>query len=70
MIDWILMLALVTFLCVLAFLVWTKMSAARHKQAGDNQIGGLNDPMSGTTPGIRDPDTLRASLDAAAARPR
>ncbi len=68
MIDWILMLALVTFLCVLAFLVWTKMSAARHQQASPNAIGGVNDPMSGTTPGMRSPDELRASLDEAAAR--
>jgi hypothetical protein len=67
--DWILLLALVTFLCVLAFLVWTKTSAARHNKASENAVGGLNDPLSGTAPGIRDPDTLRASLDQAAAAP-
>jgi hypothetical protein len=63
--DWILALAMVTFLLVLAFLAWSRMSTKRHQQHGEaaTGIGGLRDPMSGTTKGMRDPDEMRAALD-------
>jgi hypothetical protein len=69
--DWILMLALVTFLLVLAFLAWNKISLQRHTSTKGNAqgIGGLNDPLSGTTEGMRDPDDMRRDLDAAASSP-
>ncbi len=70
--DWILLLAVVTFLLVLAFLVWNRMSLQRHQTSGASAtgIGGLKDPLSGTTEGMRDPDEMRADLDAAASDPR
>ncbi len=68
--DWILLLAIATFVLLLAFLWWNKASTKKHQQTGGNTsgIGGPNDPMSGTTPGIRDPETMRAAMDAASAR--
>jgi hypothetical protein len=68
--DWILLLAIATFVLVLAFLWWNKASTKQHQQTGGNTsgIGGPNDPMSGTTDGIRDPETLRAALNEASAR--
>ena len=70
--DWILMLAGATFVLVIAFLLWNRASVKRHQETGGGNttgIGGRADPMSGTTEGMRDPDELRASLDAAAAAP-
>lgn len=69
--DWILMLAVVTFLLFLAFLTWNKMSLQQHQSTSGNAkgIGGLNDPMSGTTEGMRDPEEMRAALDAASSAP-
>nr|WP_294501652.1 hypothetical protein [uncultured Rhodopila sp.] len=68
--DPIFALALVTFACVVAFLLWNRASTKRHQQTGGNTdgIGGLNDPLSGTTKGMRDPDEMRASLDAMSSR--
>ena len=70
--DWILTLAIVTFLLVIAFLVWNRTSLHRHQATDGNAkgIGGINDPLSGTTEGMRDPDAMRADLDAAAATRR
>ena len=70
--DWILMLAIVTFLLVLAFLVWNKVSLQQHQSTSGKTtgIGGVNDPLSGTTEGMRDPDEMRADLDAATQAPR
>ena len=66
--DWILALAIVTFALVIAFLLWNRSSLKRHHNADNDTrgIGGLNDPMSGTTEGMRPPDEMRADLDAAA----
>ncbi len=68
--DWILTLAIATFILVLGFLWWNQASTKRHREAGANAtgVGGVNDPMSGTTPGMRDPEEMRAAMDAAAAR--
>jgi hypothetical protein len=62
--DWILLLAVVTFGLFLAFLAWNKVSTNRHQAGAATGVGGLADPMSGTTEGMRDPDEMRASLDA------
>jgi hypothetical protein len=66
--DWIFGLAIATFLLLLAFLWWNRASTKRHQETGGNVsgIGGLKDPMSGTTKGMRSGDEIRASLDAAA----
>ena len=63
--DWILVLAIVTFALVVAFLLWNRISLKRHQDTGGKTagIGGLNDPMSGTTTGMRDPEAMRAALD-------
>ncbi len=65
--DWILMLAMVTFALLLAFLWWNRSSTKQNQETGGNTtgIGGLNDPMSGTTKGMRDPEEMRAALNAA-----
>jgi hypothetical protein len=64
------LLALLTFVLVAAFLIWTRVSTERHRfGANPSGIGGENDPLSGATDAVRDPDTLRASLDAGE-RPR
>ncbi len=64
--DWILALAIVTFLLLIAFLLWNRSSVKRHQESGGKAqgIGGINDPMSGTTEGMRDPegDALLAEL--------
>jgi hypothetical protein len=64
------LLAFGTFVLIIAFLVWNRVSAARHS-FGRNPagIGGVNDPLSGATDDLRHPDAIRASLDAAASRP-
>jgi hypothetical protein len=64
------LLAFATFLLVVGFLVWNRISTKRHS-FGKNPAGpgGINDPMAGATDEVRDPDVLRGSLDAAAATP-
>lgn len=66
--DWILALAIATFALLIPFLVWNKVSTKRHQQTGSSTrgIGGLNDPLSGTTEGMRHPDAMRSDMDAAA----
>jgi len=59
------LLAIGTFVLVVAFLAYVKLSHTRHQQGKAHGIGGENDPISGTTNRVRDPDELRASLDAA-----
>ncbi len=68
--DWILTLAMVTFVLVLAFLAWNRLSVKRHQEAGHaaTGIGGVNDPMSGTTQGMRDPEEMRTAMDEASRR--
>lgn len=70
--DWIFALALATFGLLLGFLWWNRASTLQHQQTGGNTtgIGGLNDPMSGTTEGMRDPEEMRAALDSAPERMR
>ncbi len=65
------LLAIVTLVAVLGFLGWTYVSHNRNHKTGGNVsgIGGPNDPLAGNNTEIRDPEVLRASLDAAAARP-
>ncbi len=63
--DWILLLAIVTFVLFLAFLVWNNVSTTRHQKGETTGVGGLNDPMSGTTKGMRNPEEMRGALDAA-----
>lgn len=59
------LLAIATFLLVVGFFVWTRVSTERHKFGRDPEgVGGVNDPLAGATDKIRDPDTLCASLDA------
>ena len=67
--DWILALALGTFVLLVAFLLWTRMSTKRHQETGGNTsgIGGPSDPLSGAGADVRHPDSMRASLDNAAA---
>ena len=61
------LLAIGTFVLVAGFLVWTRVSTGRHRFGNRNPegVGGVNDPLAGATEGVRDPDTLRASLNAA-----
>jgi hypothetical protein len=69
--DWIFALAIATFVLLLGFLWWNRASTKRHQESGGGNttgIGGLNDPLSGTTQGMRDPDEMRAALDAAPGR--
>lgn len=65
--DWILALALATFVLVLGFLLWNRASTKRRQATGGKTdgLGGPNDPLAGATEGIRDADSLRASLDSA-----
>jgi hypothetical protein len=68
--DWVLILALTTFALVIAFLWWNRASTKRHQETGGNTdgIGGLNDPLSGTTRGMRDPEEMRAALNGMSGR--
>jgi hypothetical protein len=66
--DWILLLAVVTFGLVLAFMVWNKVSTNRHQEGATTGVGGLADPMSGTTKGMRDAGEMRSALDAASGK--
>ncbi len=70
--DWILALALMTFVVVIAFLLWTRTSTIRHHKTGGNVsgLGGPADPLSGTAEGMRHPDEMRRDLDRAAEGPR
>jgi hypothetical protein len=63
--DWIFLLAVVTFGLFLAFLAWNKVSTNRHQAGATTGVGGLADPMSGTTEGMRDPDEMREALNTA-----
>lgn len=65
--DLILILALATFVLLIGFLLWNRASVKNQLQAGGSEsgLGGPNDPLSGTTEGMRHPDTLRADLDRA-----
>lgn len=67
--DWILILALATFVVIVAFLLWNRASTKRHQETGGRTsgIGGPNDPMAGAAEGMRHPDSMRANLDDAAA---
>ena len=69
--DWILVLALMTFVLVIAFLWWNRVSAKRHQETGGKAVGfgGPSDPLSGAGADIRHPDVMRASLDEAAGLP-
>jgi hypothetical protein len=60
------LLAIGTFALFAGFLVWTRLSTGRHRFGRRNPegIGGVNDPLAGATDAVRDPDTLRTSLDA------
>lgn len=70
--DWILILALATFAIVIAFLLWNRASTIRNHNTGGNVsgIGGPSDPLSGATPGMRNPDEMRQDLDTATEGPR
>jgi hypothetical protein len=61
------LLAFATFVLVVGFLVWNRVSAGRHK-FGSNPagVGGTADPISGATDELRHPDEMRKSLDVAA----
>jgi hypothetical protein len=67
--NWIMLLAFATFVLVVAFLLWNRASTKEHQRTGGNMagIGGPNDPMVGSTAGIRPPNEMRASLNAASA---
>jgi hypothetical protein len=60
------LLAFATFVLIAGFLIWTRISTSRHR-FGRNPtgIGGASDPLSGATDQLRDPDEMRASLNAA-----
>jgi hypothetical protein len=66
--DWILLLAITTFVLLLAFLWWTQASLKRHRESGGGNvsgIGGESDPLSGTTSGMRDPEVMRRAMNSA-----
>ncbi len=69
--DWVLTLSLATFACVLAFLIWNRQSTKAHQKTGGNTtgIGGPNDPLSGTSEGIRPAGAIQANMEAAANSP-
>lgn len=64
------LLAGLTFILIIAFLVWNLISTKRHR-FGKNPtgIGGAHDPLAGATNDLRGPDEMRASLDRAADTP-
>ena len=67
--DWILTLSLGTFVLLIGFLLWNRISTKRHQKHGAaaEGIGGQSDPLAGNTPGIRSGDEIRKDLDTAAA---
>ncbi|WP_428391793.1 hypothetical protein [Lichenicoccus sp.] len=69
--DWKLVLSMFTFAAVLAVLFWILFSTLRHRRPGAKVkgIGGVNDPMAGSTDQVRDPDSMRASLHAGSKSP-
>lgn len=64
------LLAFGTLAAVAAFGFWNYASTRRQQTTGGNTdgVGGPNDPMAGAAPNMRDPDEMRASMDAAARR--
>jgi hypothetical protein len=70
--DWVLVLALATFGLVLALLWWNRASVKRNQETGGRTsgLGGPADPMAGAASGMRDPDAMRADIDAATAEQR
>ncbi len=64
------LLAFGTLAAVAAFGIWNYVSTRRHQETGGHTsgLGGPNDPMAGAAPKMRDPDEMRAALDAANAR--
>ncbi|MBV9655940.1 MAG: hypothetical protein JOZ42_15405 [Acetobacteraceae bacterium] len=63
-------LAFATFALVVAFLIWNQVSTGRHRFGRKAEgVGGPSDPIAGATDNLRDPDTMRASLDEAASKP-
>ena len=63
-------LAFATFALIAGFLIWNRVSAGRHSfGANPSGVGGANDPLSGATDDMREPEALRGSLDDAAAKP-
>ena len=64
------LLAIGTFVLVVGFLIWNRVSTGRHS-FGQNPagLGGENDPLAGATDDMRQPDAMRASLDEAASKP-
>ncbi len=69
--DIILLLALATFVLVVAFLLWNRISTKRHQETGGRTsgLGGPADPLSGTAEGIRPAEAIQTSLDEAATAP-
>ena len=65
--DWILLLAVTTFVLLAAFLGWSWYSTKRHHESGGTAegIGGKNDPMSGAGADVRPAQEMQAALDAA-----
>jgi hypothetical protein len=64
------LLAIATFVLIIGFLVWNLISNRRHRFSRKvSGIGGENDPLSGTTEGLRSPDEMRAALDSATGYP-
>ena len=63
-------LAFGTFILVVAFLVWNRVSTQKHRfNSTPSGVGGPSDPLAGARGDLRSPDSMRASLDAAAERP-
>ena len=67
--DWILVLALGTFVLLIGFLLWNRVSTKRHHEQGAaaEGVGGKADPLSGNSDGMRNPEELRRDLNTAAA---
>lgn len=63
--DWILALSLGTFALLALFLIWNRISVKRYQQTGGRAsgLGGPNDPLSGSTPNMRNSDDMRVALD-------
>jgi hypothetical protein len=69
--DLILTLAIATFVLVIGFLLWSRASTKKQQETGGHTsgVGGPNDPLAGANDSVRDPDVMRADLDAVAATP-
>jgi hypothetical protein len=58
------LLAFATFVLIVGFLAWSRLSTGRHRFGRNpSGVGGPHDPISGATDEVRDPDVLRDSLD-------